>query len=284
MTASLCDYLDISTERLARAGVINPRKEVDKIVRCCLGLDDDTPLPPFSSDVSLQDMGCMEALIERRMQRIPLERLLGEVQFEGVVIGVEPAVFRPYPETGVVVEHAVALLKERAYPVRILDLGTGTGCILLALLYALPQATGIGVDNNKNAIILAQKNAVRNQLQERASFFHAEWGIDESWGDFDLIISNPPRVATNDLQFLIAEMRDHDPQGALDGGQDGLQFFRLIAEDMKHCAKKGGFGLFQAGPRQMADVVYVFREAGYKKLEIKRDFSGQPSCIHVLMS
>lgn len=180
------------------------------------------------------------------------------------------------------VQHAVILLERQArtVPVRILDMGTGSGCILLALLRALPQATGLGIDKSSICISLACKNAYQNNLQERASFAIGTWAI-RTEEKFDLVISNPPRVATKDISFLMPEMRDHDPIEALDGGPDGLSAFRSLADNLSCLLKPDGYALFQVGSQQIAAVQKIFKKKNFNNIEIRHNYAHMPNCLMV---
>ena len=265
---------------LSQAGVITPQREVERIVRHVLAVTDEgVPMPDLSQCAS-EDRKRIAALVSHRAKRVPLERILGCMMFEGVEIELNQGVFRPYDESSALVEHAVLLLEMLPGPLRILDVGTGTGCILLALLRALPQASGVGIDNNEACIRLAQKNAIRNNLQDRASFRSGAWYCEGS-EPFDLVISNPPRVASADIPRLLPEMRNHDPHTALDGGSDGLDFYRLLAKDLANLVADRGYGLFQTGPRHVVRIQQLFMRRGFGNVAIKHNFTGRPCVVLV---
>jgi len=276
-------FLDPYVETLSQASVLNPRYEAARIARHVLGLTDETqPLPSnIVLDAAARDS--IAALVARRAERIPLERLLGYAMFEGVTIAVVDGIFKPYPETGIMTEHAVVALEQREGPQRVLDLGTGTGCILLALLRALPQASGVGLDTDAACIALAQKNAIANGLQDRASFKRGSW-TEGSEEKFDLVIGNMPRVPTADIPRLLPEMRNHDPHYALDGGPDGFDVFRFMAQHLPDFVKTGGQGIFQLGWRQAQDVQRLFLNAGFSPVAIKLTYNAQPCCVQITNS
>lgn len=264
--------------RLRKAGVIAPLREAERIVRHELGLTDDcVPLP---TQLSLEEAACerIDGMAQKREARVPFERLAGTVTFEGVEIDIAPDVFKPYPESRAVVEHAAILLEARSGPPRLLDLGCGTGCLLLALLLALPEASGVGIDLSPACVALAQKNAQRNGLQERADFRQASW-LDDQGELFDFAIANPPRVPSQNIAFLIPEMRDHDPHLALDGGADGLAFYKAMAERLPRLVKAGGHGLFQISPSQTGPIQAMFVDAGFAEITIKKNYMGFPCAV-----
>ena len=186
--------------------------------------------------------------------------------------------FLPYPESEAVVEHAALLFGDRTPPADILDLGTGSGCLLLAALQLFPNARGIGIDNNPKAIELARQNAVQLGLMERCCLLAQDWGagLDRK---FDLVISNPPRVPAAKVQLLLPEMRDHDPRPAYDGGHDGLDYFRRTAEILREITNEGGSGIFQVSDANA--VVRLFNAAGFEKAVILNNYAGFPACVHV---
>lgn len=266
--------------RLRDAGVIAPLREAERIIRHEMGLHDEgLPLP---AQIMLDEGAFrrVESMAQKRVARVPFERLAGVIAFEGVEIEVGPDVFKPYPESGAVVEHATMLLEQRNGPLRVLDLGCGSGCLLLALLRALPAATGIGLDISPACVALAQRNASRNALQDRAEFRQASWS-DDLGEAFDFAIANPPRVPTQNIASLIPEMRDHDPHLALDGGKDGLEFYRVMADRLQIFVKEGGYGLFQISPSQAGPAQGLFVEAGYSEVMVKQNYMGFPCAVMV---
>lgn len=274
----LSDLIDGYTTRLTLAGVYAPEADVRKIISIILKTDETKVGRFFEDDQSEKTIEEIEIAIQKREQRIPIVRIFGEANFYGLVIKNEENVFRPYPETEAMIEHALLMLgnKEKAW--RILDVGTGTGCILLAILNELPNATGIGVDISETAIALAKSNADNNDLSDRAEFRIGNW-CEDMGETFDLVISNPPRVATADIPYLMPEMRDHDSTTALDGGKDGLEFYRIMAKSFEKVAGPDAFCFMQTGQKYHAHVLSIFRKAGFKNAEVKRNYMGLPCCI-----
>ncbi len=219
-----------------------------------------------------------EYLVGRREKREPLIRILGATTFYELTINTAKETFRPCPETEAVIEHMLLAVEQRKNdPFRILDLGTGTGCVLLALLKNMPNATGVGVDIDENILNVARTNAEVNGIQERAGFVEGDWGkgIDEK---FDLVVCNPPAAATGNIPYMAPEMRDHDPYVSLNGGRDGLDFFRYAASDLRRLAKPDGLGLFQiySGHRESQ----IFHKEGFQT-EVKKNYLGNPCCMIV---
>lgn len=260
-------------DRLAAAGILSPEAEVKVILGHVL--ERPCPdLPGTLNDLPEAAKALFVDMIEKRAARISSVRVCGQTSFAGAVIGIEDGVFAPYPESESVVDHAVLLMEKQERPLRILDLGTGSGCLLISLLLNLPHATGVGVDINEKALALAQKNAARNGVQDRAKFLSNDWanGIEER---FDLVVSNPPRVMTGHISLCLPEVKNHDPMDSLDGGEDGLKFYRMLAKDFGRIAEEGGYGFFQTGPHAK-DVQGLFNKAGFFDTVIKLDYRHSP--------
>ncbi len=266
-------------EKLAAAGVPNAQSEVAKIIDVVRGTEHGEFSLSRRMEVNERQGRLIEKLIEKRASRIPFSRLLETVRFGDIDLEAGPGVYAPTVESENVIDHAVELLKGRENA-RILDLGTGSGYLLLSLLHALPLTSGMGVDLSEKAVKLAQRNAVRNSLQDRAVFRIGNWaeGIEEK---FDLVISNPPRAATGDIPRLMPELRDHDPLESLDGGDDGLKFFTWLARDFAGLAREDGYGVFQAGPRQAGPVKEFFRKRGFGDVRVIQNYLAEPAGVVV---
>jgi release factor glutamine methyltransferase len=265
--ALLRDY----TERLRKAGVLNPEGQARLILeKFC---KDNAPL-------NEKMKARIEDAIQRRERRMPLERIFGSADMCGITIKTGEGVYKPYPETEDIIHYAVTLLSGWRKAPRILDLGTGTGCILLSLLRALPQATGVGVDINEKALELAEENARLNSLQDRGEFRCGDWteGLSEK---FDLIISNPPRAATCNLPYLLPEMRNFDPSNALDGGMDGFSFIRRLVEAFDALSEPNGLCICEVGPNQAFPAKALFRGKGFRDVELMGNYLREPCCIVV---
>jgi release factor glutamine methyltransferase len=268
-------------QQLTTAGITSPAHEIAKIICHIKKIDHAFYHHDLIKTLSTTDWQTLATFIQARLQRKPLERILGTTTIYDLAIDVSPDVFKPYPETTAFIEQAHILLADKtAQSHRILDLGTGTGCILLALLQVLPNATGIGVDINPHAITTAQHNALKHNLQNRAHFCLSNWGEDMT-EQFDCVLSHPPRVATKDIKRLLPEMRDYDPAIALDGGKDGLDFYRRSAQTLARLTKPNGFGLFQVGTKYARQAEKIFHHAGFYNTTIKTNYRGLPIAIAV---
>lgn len=225
-----------------------------------------------------------EALREaaaRRLAGEPVARILGEWEFWGLPFLLSPETLVPRPDTESVVEAALRLVPERERPLRLADLGTGSGCILVALLHERPNAFGLGLDRSMEALITARRNAAANGVGARAAFLRGSW-LDALAGPFDLIVSNPPYIAAPVIATLDPEVRRHDPRAALDGGPDGLDAYRAILSGLARrpglLAPRGALVL-EIGYDQGEALTALAREAGFAGARVGRDLAGHERVV-----
>jgi release factor glutamine methyltransferase len=225
----------------------------------------------------------IEALLTRRLGREPVARIVGCKEFWGRPIELAPATLVPRPESETVVEAALAAIDaegSRTRPLRIADLGTGSGALLVALLGELPNAFGIGTDVSHAALMTARRNALRLGFAARAAFALCDFGAALMRG-FDLVVSNPPYVASGAIAALAPEVRDHDPRRALDGGPDGLACYRMIAADAARLLAPQGHLIVELGAGSAADVAALFAHAGLTAVSARRDLAGVARALHI---
>jgi release factor glutamine methyltransferase len=206
----------------------------------------------------------LEVFARQRIAGVPVARILGRKEFWGLPLRLSPATLVPRPDTETVVEAALEILRAESNlgsPLRIADLGTGSGAILLALVSELPNAFGVGTDINVPALRTARDNARQLGFAARAAFVACDYAAALS-GPFDLIVSNPPYVRSVDIADLATEVRDHDPHRALDGGIDGLDAYRLIAPEATRLLAPGGALVVEVGQGQSGDVERLMTAAG----------------------
>jgi release factor glutamine methyltransferase len=213
------------------------------------------------------------AIARRVAAREPLSRITGRREFWGLDFVLSPDTLDPRPETETIVEAVLARFSDRDKAYRFLDLGTGSGCLLLALLSEYSKASGIGIDVMPGAAITARHNAVRLGLGERASFVVANWSEGLA-GAFDAVVANPPYIATADLAALMPEVRDHDPRRALDGGTDGLAAYRAIARDVPRLLVPGGLLAAEIGQGQADSVAEIIMAGGLAVERAAPDLAG----------
>ena len=258
---------------LRAAGLDTPELDARILVGHALGLDHTGLAVVAARPLAAAETAGIAALAARRLAGEPVARIVGRREFWGLPLIVTPAVLVPRPETETVVELALALIDRpgpRARALRIADLATGSGAILLALLSELPNAHGIGTDIEAGALAVARANAELLGLQNRAHFVASDYG-SALRGPFDLVVSNPPYVATSEIARLAPEVREHDPRRALDGGADGLAAYRTIAAD---AARLAGPLVVEIGAGQQRDVEFLFAREGLAIAEARHDLSG----------
>jgi release factor glutamine methyltransferase len=215
----------------------------------------------------------------RRLDREPVSRIFGRREFWGLPFVIDGAVLDPRPETEGLVGAALdALGGRRSDPLQILDLGVGSGAILAALLSELPEAEGLGIDCSLAACRVARANLDALGLKSRAAIACGRW-LDTVGGVFDLIVSNPPYIARDELIALEPEVRRHDPAAALDGGVDGLEAYRAITPGLRFRLRPGGVAAFECGAGQGAAVASLMRAAGFADPAIYLDLEGRDRVV-----
>ncbi|WP_262298863.1 peptide chain release factor N(5)-glutamine methyltransferase [Microvirga sesbaniae] len=231
----------------------------------------DLPLSP-------DEAGTLLAFTRRRLAQEPVARIVGLREFWGLPFRLSPETLVPRPDTETVVETALTLLPDRQASHRIVDFGTGSGIILVSLLHELPNATGLGIDLSFGALVTARANAAENGVGGRCRFALSRWA-DAVSGPFDLVVSNPPYIASGVIPTLDAEVRDHDPLLALDGGPDGLEPYRVLLGEAGRLLAPGGLLVVEIGYDQADDLRSLARAYGLEILRIAHDLSGNPRCI-----
>jgi release factor glutamine methyltransferase len=275
--AELQALLRHATARLAAAGVEAPREDAGILIGHALGRDRGWVLthPQHAADGSAER--CIEALIARRAAREPVSRILGKREFWSLDFELAPETLDPRPDSETLIEAALAQLPGRERSWRILDLGTGTGCLLLALLSERPCATGVGIDRSAAAAATALANARRHGLDGRAHFLVGDWALSVD-ARFDLVICNPPYIRAGELVKLAPELA-WDPRLALAGGLDGLDCYRAILPDLRRLLAPGGAAVLEIGCDQAPAVTALATGAGLQKPRISADLAGRPRCV-----
>jgi release factor glutamine methyltransferase len=263
--------------RLAAAGIEGARSEAWLLLAAVTGRE-RAALMTGADTLSAAQEARLDALVRRRVAREPVAYLLGEKEFWSLRFEVDPAVLVPRPETETVVEAVLARLPDRQRALRLLDLGVGSGCPLLALLSELPRATGLGIDESAAALAIARRNAERLGLAARAHFRPGRWG--EGLADaFDVIVSNPPYVSEGDWGGLHPEIRDFEPRAALVAGEDGLAAYRSLAPDCARLLAPGGLCALEIGSGQGDAVAALLAAQGLTVVERPRDLAGIERCV-----
>lgn len=225
---------------------------------------------------SWQDAATLADLAARRLNREPLSHILGSQPFWTLDLEVTPEVLTPRADTETLVEWALEHVADGA---KIVDLGTGSGAILLAILSERKAATGLGIDSSDAALRVATLNAERNALADRCVFRPGNWADGLPQNGFDLAVSNPPYIASAVLETLDPEVKDHEPRLALDGGTDGLDCYRLLVPELFRIVRPGGHAAVEIGYDQAQAVTALFRAEGFAGVVLTCDLAGNPRVI-----
>jgi release factor glutamine methyltransferase len=263
---------------LAAAGIENVRLEARLLLAKAAGATTEELIAHGSEEVSADVARRLTGYVARRVRREPMAYVLGEREFWGLPFQVSPAVLVPRPDSETVIEAALALLPDRHRAWRVLDLGVGSGCLLLTLLTEYQAALGVGVDVSGDALAVAGANAKALGVASRAKLAMGDWRI-AGWheclcGPFDLVVANPPYIRAGDLAGLMPEVAQFEPRVALDGGPDGLDAYRAIVAAIPHLLAPGGHFLAEIGAGQVSHISELFRSAGLAVEGPWKDLSG----------
>jgi len=264
------DILREAAKKLKDAGVPSFRLDARLLLSAAMGGQDMFSATPVSEDAERR----FDAFLQRRLSGEPVSRILGAREFWSMEFGLSPETLDPRPDSETVVELALEWAKTRPGPLTIWDAGTGTGCLLLALLSELPQATGIGSDMSQEALETAQGNAARLGFANRTAFVRGNWLAPARDASIDLFISNPPYIPAQDIAGLSREVRLFDPAAALVGGDDGLDAYRAIARDLPRILAPHGAAFFEFGKGQEDAVAAIMEKAGLAVVSRRADLAG----------
>lgn len=251
-------------------GLDSPRLDAELLLADTLGVDRVGLYLRYDQPLTDEELAAYRRRVARRVKNEPVAYILGKAEFWSLSLKVAPAVLIPRPDTEVLVEEALVRGGERA---RVLDVGTGSGAIVLALASERPDWSFAALDLSQEALQIAQENARRHEMDGRISFVHGDLAhLPE--GPFDLIVANPPYVPRGELAGLMADVRDYEPVQALDGGEDGLDAYRALAAQAISRLAPGGCLLVEIGARQQNDVGRLFEEAGLVDVATRTDYAG----------
>ena len=281
MTVVVEDAVRQAARRLSDQGIQSAFLDARLLMEHVLGADTAGVIAKGRDRLSLDEQQAFEVLLERRLAREPVAFIFGHKEFWGQSFEVSPRTLVPRPDSEALIEAAIRYRGAGAQTeaLRILDLGTGTGCLLLSLLSEWPAATGIGCDIDPHAVLLAQRNAERLQLADRAVFVESDWTARVD-GMFDLVISNPPYIPQSDLSSLMADVSQYEPERALSGGEDGLDAYRALAILLPKVLKPDAILVLEVGHDQAESVrnlVFSGRELQFLGFEV--DLAGFRRCV-----
>lgn len=297
-TETLDEMLIRMRRVLADAGVENPALDARLLMRQGGNFSDFDLISKGWTPLSAEVIENVEKLLSRRVAGEPVSRLAGGREFWGLPFMITPDTLDPRPDTETLVENALKALSNIAPAeeaglaamasmhadtgLLILDLGTGSGCILISLLKELPHARGVGIDLNPGAVAVARRNAAANGVADRVDFRVGSWFDPLEDGEsFDLIVSNPPYIPEQEIESLRPEVRNHDPKLALSGGADGLDAYKIILKKLKKYLSCGGRALFEIGKGQEKDLVRLVDESNMSVCDSYRDLAGVIRVVEV---
>ncbi len=262
-----------------------PSAELDArlLMAAATQVDDVALIADPDQTVPTDALVMLDGFIERRLAGEPVSRILGTREFWGMPFQLGTETLDPRPDSETLVEAVLHHVSDKSASLTLLDLGTGTGCLLLALLSELPNAHGVGVDRSSGAIDIARENAAHLDLAGRADFRTGNWGEGLD-GPFDVVISNPPYIPTADIASLSPEVRRHDPMAALDGGRDGLVAYRAVSEETLRLLTPDGAAFWELGVGQLEDVSAITSGVGLEVCGVYPDLAGVPRVLKVKQS
>ncbi len=272
------DALVAATGRLAGAGIGDPGRDARILTAAALEISPDRLTLAMPDTISIETEKRLETMIDRRMRHQPVSQITGRRGFWGRDFRVTPDVLDPRPET----ETLIALALDGPKPDTILDLGTGTGAILLTLLAEFPSARGVGADVSPRALEVARANARDLGLEDRVNFVQSDWTSDIT-GTFDLIVCNPPYIPQAAIDSLMPDVRNWEPHLALTPGESGLEDYQAIAAQLEGVMSPRSRALFEFGEGQAPDVASIFKNAGFERVVIHRDMDERERVAEILL-
>jgi release factor glutamine methyltransferase len=271
-------YADL-TKKLAASGIESPEYEARCLLKHRLNIEWAEIISNPARELADKGLKDIETDVDRRLKGEPLSRIHGIKEFRGLEFVVTGDTLDPRPETELLVDHALKLFHGK-HPERVIDLGTGTGCIIIALLKEWPAARGVAVDISPQALSVAKTNAIAHKVADRLEFVQSDWD-EVVEGRFDLVVSNPPYIPSSDIESLQQEVRNHDPILALDGGFDGLEAYKKIFSGISGLLTPVGKGLFEIGVGQQADIERLAGKYRIRIEQIHPDYSGIPRVVEI---
>jgi release factor glutamine methyltransferase len=265
--------------RLGDAGIAEAMLEARLLVAHALGCGALDLLADRALSIDGAAAERLAGLVKRRLAHEPIAYLLGEREFWSLALTVTPDVLIPRPDSETLIEAALLALPKRDEPLRILDLGTGSGCLLLALLSEWPAARGVGVDISEPALRVARFNAARLGLDHRAAFVCSDWDSALGTERFDIVVSNPPYISEAEMAALAPDVRAFEPHLALTAGDDGLAAYRRVLPACRRRLADGGRAFIEIAAARLAGVTALIAVAGLQRVDVKHDLSGVPRCL-----
>jgi release factor glutamine methyltransferase len=278
MSINLLQAWQGAKKRLEDAGLAGPVIDARLLVEAAAGATRaDIVGDPYRALTPEQE-ATLEDYLSRREHREPVSHILGRKGFWKIMLNVTPDVLTPRPDTETVVEWVLRDFPEHA-AWSVLDLGVGSGAIILSILAERPTARGLGIDVSEEALAVARENAANLGLAGRLALLRGDWTEGLAEASFDLVVSNPPYIASHVIETLEPEVRDHEPRLALEGGADGLMHYRRLAPEILRVLKPGGRFAVEIGYDQKAAVEALFHEAGAAQVQTLRDLGDRDRVV-----
>ncbi len=278
MTTTLVSAWTGAKRRLEAAGIDSPVIDARLLVEAAAGASRAEIMSDPHRVLTDDQDAALEAYLARRERREPISHILGVKGFWKVMLRVTPDVLTPRPDTETILDVVLPAFPETER-FRVLDLGVGSGAILLAILAERPGARGLGVDVSEEALAVARENAANLGLASRAALLRSDWTAGLEPESFDLVVANPPYIRTGDIATLAPEVRDHEPHLALDGGPDGLAAYRDLAPQIMSALKSGGLFAVEIGADQSLEVEALFAEAGAAEVKTVKDLADRDRVV-----
>ena len=279
MTLTLVKAWKSAQARLAAAGIDQPSIDARLMLEAAAGVSRMDILTDPYRELTPEEEQAFDAYLARRERREPVSHILGRKGFWKIMVAVSRDVLTPRADTETVVEVALAAFPDPAQPIAVLDLGVGSGAILLAILADRPAAKGLGVDISDEALAVARENAANLDLNTRCALLRGDWTAGLADENFDLVVANPPYIPSAVIETLDPEVRDHEPRLALDGGPDGLDAYRLLAPEILRVLKPGGVFAVEIGYDQATPVEALFRDAGALNVQTVKDLGDRDRVV-----
>ena len=280
--ATLLETYQKTKKTFKECGIDTPDLDARILVLHATGLKREDLIMHGDFSVTDEQAQNIQEFETRRLAGEPVSRILGSREFFGMDFQLSEQTLDPRPDTEILVETVLNNIPARDKALRILDLGTGTGCIVLSLLASLPNAKAVAVDISEDAVATAQQNAKELGLSARCDIRVLDWkeqGVVKELGQFDILVSNPPYIRTLDIETLSLEVKEFDPYAALDGGTDGLDCYREIADILPDLLKEDGICAVEIGWDQAEDVKKILHDAGFTQQIVEKDLAGHDRCI-----
>jgi release factor glutamine methyltransferase len=272
------DLLKDAAARLAAAGLEDAQREARLLMTEATGPDRAALFMQPERQLEPAVTARFHTLVARRARREPMAHILGRREFWSLTFKVTAATLDPRPDSETLVQAVLDRIGEREAALRLVDFGTGTGCLLLALLHELPNAKGLGVDASEEALTVARENAATLGLTSRTTFHRSDWdeAVDPA---FDLLVSNPPYIPSREIDGLQPEVARYEPRAALDGGADGLLAYRRLGPAAARLLEPEGLAAFEVGIGQSDSVIRIMQAAGLRHIATAGDLAGIQRCV-----